>query len=115
MLRRMVICLIIVGAGALFAASSSARERRHIDVTPFSHAPCSVLSGECTPSTCSVFNHGPCIPEFYVRYKANYRRLWRLVHGSSAADVGACRRHRRALLMCSNAPASSLPSMKSAT
>ena len=59
MLRRMVICLIIVGAGALFAASSSARERRHIDVTPFSHAPCSVLSGKCTPSTCSVFNHGP--------------------------------------------------------
>jgi hypothetical protein len=35
MLRRMVICLIIVGAGAPFAASSSARERRHIDVTPF--------------------------------------------------------------------------------
>jgi hypothetical protein len=72
MLRRMVICLIIVGAGALFAASSSARERRHVDVTPFSHALCSVLSGECTPSTCSVFNHGPCIPEFYYPYYPYY-------------------------------------------
>jgi hypothetical protein len=28
--------------------------------------------------------------------------------------VGACRRHRRALLKCSNAPASSLPSINSA-
>jgi hypothetical protein len=53
MLRRMVICLIIVGAGAPFASSSSARERRHIDVTP---------------SICSVFNYGPCIPEFYYPY-----------------------------------------------
>jgi len=69
MLRRMVICLIIVGAGAPFAASSSARERGHVDATPFSYAPCSVLSGEpCTGSTCRVFNHGPCIPEFYYPY-----------------------------------------------
>jgi hypothetical protein len=51
---------------------SSARERRHIDATPFSHAPCSVLSGEpCTPSTCSVFNHGPCIPEIDYPYSEN--------------------------------------------
>ncbi len=72
MLRRMVICLIIVGAGAPFAASSSARERRHIDATPFWHAPCSALSGEpCTPSTCSVFNHGPCIPEIDYPYGEN--------------------------------------------
>jgi hypothetical protein len=73
MLRRMVICLIIiVGAGAPFAASSNARERRHIDATPFSHAPCSVLSGEpCTPSFCSVFNHGPCIPELDYPYGEN--------------------------------------------
>jgi hypothetical protein len=70
MLRRMVICLIIVGAGAPFTAS--ARERRHIDVTPFSHAPCSVLSGECTPSTCTVFNHGRCIPAFYYPYYPYY-------------------------------------------
>ena len=57
MLRRIVICLIIVGAGAPFAAS--ARERRHIDVTPF--------------SPCSVFNHGRCIPAFYYPYYPYYR------------------------------------------
>src|SRR3954454_16521980 len=72
MLRRMVIYLIMVGAGFPFAASSSARERRHIDATPFSHAPCSVLSGEpCTPSFCSVFNRGPCIPELDYPYGEN--------------------------------------------
>jgi hypothetical protein len=72
MLRRTVICLIIVGAGVPFAASSGARERRHVDATPFSHAPCSVLSGEpCTPSTCSVFNDGPCIPEIDYPYGEN--------------------------------------------
>ncbi len=72
MLRQMVICLIIVGTAAPFAASSSAGERRHIDATPFSHAPCSVLSGEpCTPSFCSVFNHDPCIPELDYPYGEN--------------------------------------------
>ena len=71
MLRRMVIYLIIVGAGFPFAASSSARERRHIDATPSLHAPCSVLSGEpCTPF-CGVFNHGPCIPEIADAYGEN--------------------------------------------
>ena len=71
MLRRMVIYLIIVGAGFPFAASSSARERRHIDATPSLHAPCSVLSGEpCTPF-CGVFNHGPCIPEIADPYGEN--------------------------------------------
>jgi hypothetical protein len=46
------------------ADAASARQRRHIDATPFSHAPCSVLDGQpCTPYFCSVFNHGPCIPE----------------------------------------------------
>src|SRR4030088_612708 len=71
MLRRMVIYLIIVGAGFPFAASSSARERRHIDAMPSLHAPCSVLSGEpCTPF-CGVFNHGPCIPEIADPYGEN--------------------------------------------
>ncbi len=71
MLRRMVIYLIIVGAGFAFAASSSARERRHIDAMPSLHAPCSVLSGEpCTPF-CGVFNHGPCIPEIADAYGEN--------------------------------------------
>jgi hypothetical protein len=70
MLRRMVICLIIVGAGASFAASSSARERRHIDTTPYS--PCSVLTGEpCTPWTCSEFNQRPCFPELDYPYGEN--------------------------------------------
>jgi hypothetical protein len=72
MLWRIVMCLIILGAGAPCAASSSARERRHIDATPYSYAPCSVLSGEpCTPSTCSVFNHGRCIPELDYPYGEN--------------------------------------------
>jgi hypothetical protein len=64
MLRRIVFLIIVAVAGAVIVASADARERRHIDPTPFAHAPCSVLSGEpCTPSFCSVFNHGPCIPE----------------------------------------------------
>jgi hypothetical protein len=71
MLRRMVIYLIVVGAGFPFAASSSARERRHIDATPSLHAPCSVLSGEpCTPF-CGVFHDGPCIPEIADAYGEN--------------------------------------------
>jgi hypothetical protein len=71
MLRRMVIYLIIVGAGLPFVASSSARERRHMDAMPFLHAPCSVLSGEpCTPF-CSVFNDDPCIPEIADPYGEN--------------------------------------------
>jgi hypothetical protein len=70
MLRRMIIGLIIVGVGAAFAGSSSARERRHTGATPYS--PCSVLAGEpCTPSTCSVFDQWPCIPEFDYPYGEN--------------------------------------------
>jgi hypothetical protein len=72
MLRRMVICLIIAGAGAAFTTSLSARERRHFETTPFLRAPCGVLSGEpCAPSTCSVFNHGPCVPDFGYPYGEN--------------------------------------------
>jgi hypothetical protein len=68
----MVIYLIIVGAAASFAASTSAGEHRHIVGTRFSHAPCSLLSGRpCTPSTCSVFHHGPCIPEIDYPYSEN--------------------------------------------
>ena len=63
MLRRVVFCLILAVAGVIAAGSADAR-RRHIDATPFSHAPCSVLSGRpCTPSFCSVLGRGPCIPE----------------------------------------------------
>ena len=35
-------------------------------------APCSVLDGQpCTPSFCSVFNDGPCIPEIDYPYGQN--------------------------------------------
>jgi head-tail adaptor len=68
MFRRIVICLI-----ALYVGVGPADARpRHIDATPFSHAPCSVLdNGPCTPSFCSVFNHGPCIPEIDYPYGEN--------------------------------------------
>jgi hypothetical protein len=63
MLRRVVLYLIVAASAAL-ATSADAQRRHPVDATPFAHAPCSVLSGEpCTPYFCSVFNHGPCIPE----------------------------------------------------
>jgi hypothetical protein len=72
MVRRIVICLIVAVAALAAADAANARQRRHIDATPFSHAPCSVLAGEpCTPSFCSVFNHGPCIPEIDYPYGEN--------------------------------------------
>ncbi len=68
MLRRVLICLIVAIAALTAADAASARQRRQIDATPFSHAPCSVLDGRpCTPYFCSVFNHGPCIPEMTVQ------------------------------------------------
>ncbi|MFL6970360.1 MAG: hypothetical protein ACJ8F2_00455 [Xanthobacteraceae bacterium] len=64
MARRLVFYLIIALTGMSIAGSADARRQQRIDATPFSHAPCSVLSGRpCTPSFCSVFNRGPCIPE----------------------------------------------------
>jgi hypothetical protein len=68
MFRRILVCLI-----ALIAGINAADARpRHIDATPFSHAPCSVLDNRpCTPSFCSVFNHGPCIPEIDYPYGEN--------------------------------------------
>lgn len=57
---------IMISAATLVVAivTAQAQQRRQIDATPFSHAPCSVLDGRpCTPSFCSVFNDGPCIPE----------------------------------------------------
>ena len=71
MLRRVVVCLMMAFAEMTVAGSADARPRR-IDATPFSHAPCSVLSGRpCTPYTCSVFNRGPCIPEINYPYGEN--------------------------------------------
>jgi hypothetical protein len=72
MRRRIVFCLIIAAAAVTIAGNAEARRRHSIDATPFSHAPCSVLSGHpCTPSFCSVFNHGPCIPEIDYPYGEN--------------------------------------------
>jgi hypothetical protein len=64
MLQRVVLVVFAALAAAL-ATAADARQRRHqIDATPFAHAPCSVLANEpCHPYFCSVFNHGPCIPE----------------------------------------------------
>ena len=71
MLRRIVICLMMAFAGTTVAGRADARPR-HIDATPFSHAPCSVLSRHpCTPSFCSVFHRGPCIPEIDYPYGEN--------------------------------------------
>ncbi|HEX9360332.1 MAG TPA: hypothetical protein VF922_02120 [Bradyrhizobium sp.] len=72
MLRRIFIVIAIAVAAWAVADAASARQRRHIDATPFSHAPCSVLDGApCTPYFCSVFNHGPCIPEIDYPYGEN--------------------------------------------
>ena len=69
MLRRVIVCLIVIIAGLSAAA---AQHRRQIDATPFAHAPCSVLDGQpCTPTFCSVFNDGPCIPEIFYPYGQN--------------------------------------------
>jgi hypothetical protein len=71
MRRRIASCLILAFAGLTSAGNAEARPR-HIDATPFSHAPCSVLSRHpCTPSFCSVFNRGPCIPEIDYPYGEN--------------------------------------------
>src|ERR1700688_1123233 len=72
MLRRIVIGLILAIAGISVAGTAGARQRHQINPTPFSHAPCSALDGQpCTPSFCSVFNHGPCIPEIDYPYGEN--------------------------------------------
>jgi hypothetical protein len=71
MLRRVVVCLVFVLLG-IGAGSAEQPSLHSINPTPFSHAPCSVLSGEpCTPSFCGVFNHGPCIPELDYPYGEN--------------------------------------------
>ena len=72
MVDRPVILLVLAVATAVAAGEAGAQQRRQIDATPFSHAPCSVLDGQpCTPSFCSVFNDGPCIPEIDYPYGEN--------------------------------------------
>jgi hypothetical protein len=69
---RIAIGLIITSAAFTVMAPAEARQRHRIFVTPFFHAPCSVLSHRpCTPYFCSVFNRGPCIPEIDYPYGEN--------------------------------------------
>jgi hypothetical protein len=72
-MRRLLWMLLAVAA-CLAAGDASARDRRQINATPFSHTPCSVLdSRPCTPYYCSVFDHGPCIPEIDYPYGQDLR------------------------------------------
>jgi hypothetical protein len=72
-MRRRIVFFAIIAIAELSAAGTADARRRHsIDATPFSHAPCSVLSGKpCTPTYCSVLNRGPCIPEIEYPYGEN--------------------------------------------
>ena len=71
MLRRIAIGLMLATVTLAVAGTADAR-RRQINPIPFSHTPCSVLDGPpCTPYFCSVFNHGPCIPEIDYPYGEN--------------------------------------------
>jgi hypothetical protein len=73
MSRHIAIAVVIAIAAMIVAEPADAwRLRHHINPVPFSHSPCSVLSGRpCTPYFCSVFNHGPCIPEIDYPYGEN--------------------------------------------
>ena len=72
MFGRFAIVVVVATTLMMAAGSAEARRRHQIDATPFSHAPCSVLSGRpCTPSFCSVLNRGPCIPEIDYPYGEN--------------------------------------------
>ena len=72
MLSRIAIGLIVAVAGLAVAGNADARRWHRINVIPFGHEPCSVLSHHpCTPSFCSVLSHTPCIPEIYYPYGEN--------------------------------------------
>jgi hypothetical protein len=71
-MRRRIVFSVIIAMAAIAVTGTADARQRHIDATPFSHAPCSVLSGRpCTPTYCSVFNRGPCIPEIDYPYGEN--------------------------------------------
>ena len=87
MLWRIVIAVAVVVAGLSVAGPSGARQRHQINPTPFSHAPCSVLDGRpCTPYFCSVFNHGPCIPEIDYPYGQDLQLTIETVPPQDQAD-----------------------------
>jgi hypothetical protein len=71
---RQSLWMLLAVTACLVAGNASARDRRHINPIPFSHAPCSVLDPRpCTPYYCSVFDHGPCIPEIDYPYGQDLR------------------------------------------
>ena len=85
MLRRIAVVLAV--AGLCVAGAAGARQRHQINPTPFSHAPCSVLGERpCTPYYCSVFNHGPCIPEIDYPYGEDLRLTIESVPPQDQAD-----------------------------
>jgi hypothetical protein len=72
MLRRVASFACVLLLAIAMASHADARRRHQINSIPFSHEPCSVLDGRpCTPTYCSVFNHGPCIPEIDYPYGEN--------------------------------------------
>lgn len=72
MLRRIVLLAGVLLLAIAAASHADARRRHQINPIPFSHEPCSILDGRpCTPTYCSVFNHGPCIPEIDYPYGQN--------------------------------------------
>jgi hypothetical protein len=74
MLRRVVFIADLLLLAMVLTGQVDARNRRTIDATPFSHAPCSVLDNRpCTPYHCSVLDHGPCIPEIDYPYGQDLR------------------------------------------
>jgi len=74
MLRRVVFIADLLLLAMVLTGQADARNRRQIDATPFSHAPCSVLDNRpCTPYHCSVLDHGPCIPEIDYPYGQDLR------------------------------------------
>ena len=86
MLRRVVVIAILLLA-VVIAGSADARRRHQIDPIPFSHEPCSVLDGRpCTPYFCSVFNHGPCIPEIDYPYGENLQLTIQTVPAKNDED-----------------------------
>jgi hypothetical protein len=72
MLRRFVFIAGVLLLAIVATSHADARRRSQINPIPFSHEPCSVLADRpCTPTYCSVFNHGPCIPEIDYPYGEN--------------------------------------------
>src|SRR6201985_1384895 len=70
MLRRVVFVFFMLVVA--MTAGAEAEHRHPINPVPFAHSPCSVLSHRpVTPYFCSVFNHGPCIPEIDYPYGEN--------------------------------------------